>query len=89
MSRCALWLIHIHQSEITVALLDMTMPQMGGADVLAALRETDTTLPVVLTSGYPEEDALRNTTSRGNTYFVHKPFTIHSLLSKIHEAIES
>jgi PAS domain S-box-containing protein len=42
----------IERHPIDVVLVDMTMPNMSGAEVITALRRTRPTLPVVLCSGY-------------------------------------
>ena len=43
--------------EIQVVLLDLTMPHMGGEETFDALRRIRPDVPVVLSSGYPEERA--------------------------------
>ena len=40
------------RQPIDVVLVDLTMPQMSGADVISALRQAHPNLPIVVCSGY-------------------------------------
>ncbi len=42
----------VDEQAIDLVLVDMTMPRMSGADVIAALRAKHPTIPIVLCSGY-------------------------------------
>ena len=44
--------------EITLVLLDLTMPRMSGQEALAEIRRIRPAARVVLSSGYPESDAV-------------------------------
>ncbi|GEM_PF-2803469 len=46
-------------SKVDVVLTDVSMPRMGGLDLLRALRERNDTVSVVLLSGFSEPDDLR------------------------------
>jgi len=67
-----------------VVLLDLTMPKRSGADVLAAIRERHTGLPVVLMSGY-STDLLDGRGLEGAD-FLQKPFTIEQLFARLNAA---
>jgi CheY-like chemotaxis protein len=43
------------QREVDAVLVDMTMPRMNGADVVAALRAKRPELPIVLCTGYDRD----------------------------------
>ncbi len=75
----ALRLFAQHGQRIRLVLLDLTMPVLGGREVLRALRERAPVLPVVLTSGYSEEDALREDATDRCTTFLQKPYAAHDL----------
>ena len=76
-----------HQHEIATILLDLTMPGMGGAEVLAAVRETHPTLPVVVASGYDRDDALPTIDDDRYTRFLAKPFGADTLRQYLAEAL--
>ena len=63
-----------HVDMVRIVILDMTMPRMGGAEVLTEIRRTHPTLPVIVASGY---DRATEITAHGNhvgTSFLQKPF---------------
>lgn len=43
--------------EVSIVLLDLTMPRLGGVETLQKIRTDFPFLPVILTSGYSEEEA--------------------------------
>jgi PAS domain S-box-containing protein len=63
-------------ADVTVVLLDLSMPRMGGADCLRHIRERRPSLPVVLMSGYTEQEvATKLIDGAGDTTaFLQKPF---------------
>jgi signal transduction histidine kinase/ActR/RegA family two-component response regulator len=71
---------------IDAVLLDMTMPEMSGADVFVRIREIRPDLPVVLMSGY-HEDELSEEVGAGISGFVQKPFTPADLASRMRVAL--
>jgi len=77
--REALRLYAQHQDEITVVLLDLTMPHMDGEETFRKLRLIDPQVRVVISSGYAEHDI---TTRLGGDHavgFVPKPYTLAEL----------
>jgi CheY-like chemotaxis protein len=51
--------------EIDTVLLDLTLPHLDGAEVPGEIRRESSTLPVVVMSGYNEQDVTDN--SPGST----------------------
>jgi CheY-like chemotaxis protein len=72
-----------HADAIRVVLLDMTMPRMGGDEAFGEMRAIRPEVPVVLCSGYTEQDALDRFALEGFAGFLQKPFQIDTLLEKI------
>jgi PAS domain S-box-containing protein len=76
--------------EIDAVLLDMTMPEMDGAETFVALRAIDPGIRVVLTSGYTELSASeRFADGQRPNGFLEKPYTASQLATAIREAIFS
>ena len=65
----------VQQRQIDAVLVDLTMPRMNGADVVAALRERRPDLPIVLCTGYDRD---RSGPVEANAYLP-KPFRLEAL----------
>ena len=65
--------------ELDLVLLDMTMPEMSGIEVLERIRTTNTTLPVLLSSGYLKQTAVPDLDRLGCSGFLQKPYSLHEL----------
>lgn len=72
--------------EIGAVLLDMAMPEMDGFETMAALRQIDPEVRVILCSGYPREEIIDRFKDRLPTAFIQKPYemaTLKQLLSGV------
>ncbi len=74
------------QSGFDVVLLDLTMPGMDGIATLEQFRERAPELPVVLMSGYTEED-VRARMGDERTTFLPKPFHLEWLAEALRRAV--
>lgn len=77
-----------HAATISVVLLDLTMPGMGGAEVLSTLRATHPRLPVIIVSGYDRDDALADIGEDPATRFLAKPFGVGTLRDQIADVLQ-
>jgi len=68
-------------------LLDLTMPVMGGEEALRRLQKLRPEIPVVLTSGFNEQEAVRRFSGRQLSGFLQKPFTSQRLAQSIRKAL--
>ncbi len=75
------------EADISVMILDLTMPHLSGNDMLAELRRQGTTVPVVLTSGYSSESLAAPGPGELLPVFVQKPFVISDLLAGMDAAV--
>lgn len=78
-----------HANDVSVVLLDLTMPGMGGAEVLAELRLTHPALPVIIASGYDRDDALAEIGDDPAVRFLPKPFDASALRGYIDAAMQT
>ncbi|HKI61661.1 MAG TPA: response regulator [Mariprofundaceae bacterium] len=68
-----------HQKDLVLVLLDMTMPRMGGVDAMRAMREINPNIPILLVSGYSEQETHDLPESERPDGFVQKPFRFNAL----------
>lgn|GEM_PF-3191578 len=73
----AVALIDAH--ALRVAVLDLTMPGLGGEGVLRHLREHQPDVPALIVSGYDATEAMRPFGSVAGVGFLQKPFTVAQL----------
>jgi two-component system cell cycle sensor histidine kinase/response regulator CckA len=77
-----------HSDEIVAVLLDMTMPKMGGEDALGELRAIRPDMPILLSSGYDEQESAKLFVSNGPIAFIQKPYQSGDLIAKIRKVLE-
>ena len=70
-----------------VVLLDLSMPRLDGAATFHELQKRDATLPVVLMSGYSEQDAVQHFLGEDLAGFVQKPFSNAEVLRCVSQAL--
>ena len=69
-------------------LLDLVMPDMGGAQTYDRLKEIDAGVKVLLVSGYSLDGQAREVLERGCDGFIQKPFNMKELSAKIREILD-
>jgi two-component system cell cycle sensor histidine kinase/response regulator CckA len=74
-------------SQIAAVLLDMTMPVMSGVETLKLLRDLRPDVPIALSSGFTEIDALARLPVNTAEAFVQKPYTKAYLVEKINRIV--
>ncbi|MBI1751328.1 MAG: response regulator [Acidobacteria bacterium] len=84
----ALSLFELRHGEISVVLMDLTMPHMDGRQAFLRMHEVDPSVPVVLTSGYSEQEVLADFLGRGLAGFLAKPYQNAQFLNVIRRAVE-
>ena len=77
------------KEQISLIILDFTMPIMDGSDVFAELLEINPKAPVVLSSGFAEQERLRSMLARGLRGFIPKPYTQQKLLTQIRSVLDT
>ena len=78
----AVEIFRARRDEISVVLLDLTMPGMDGAEVLTVIRNLRPEVPVIIASGYDASDRGSGLPKDGYTHFLQKPFGI-DVLSRV------
>jgi PAS domain S-box-containing protein len=73
--------------EWSVALVDMLMPRLGGAEVVQALRQAAPGLPIIIISGFIPEDAEAKAALAAVAVTLPKPFSAGQLFAALDEAL--
>ncbi len=79
----ALALFQADPTTYSMALLDLAMPGMTGAECFRALRAIDPEFPIVLMSGFPKDQSLEELLALGRAAFLPKPFVRSALLEAL------
>ncbi|GEM_PF-5421341 len=85
--RTGLNLFRAQSDSIDCVLIDLTVPHLDGAQLLPEIRRIRPDAPVVLMSGYTEEEVARRFATDNLPIILIKPFTSHDLRKKIRQAI--
>ena len=87
----ALERLQAHQGAIAAVLLDLSMPRMTGQEALHEIRRLRPDVPVVLMSGYTEQEVASKLLDSvgGATGFLQKPFLPEDLTSVLREVSQA
>jgi PAS domain S-box-containing protein len=83
----ALEVFQKHKDNIRLVLSDVAMPRMNGWETLDALRQICPDIPVILASGYSEEQVMKKAAKERPQVFLEKPFGIEKLRQTIHNIL--
>ena len=75
------------QHQIDLVLLDMIMPQMNGPDCFQILRQLKPSIPIIISSGFSQEEDLLGLKDQGLNGFLHKPYQSSDLGEAIKSAL--
>jgi PAS domain S-box-containing protein len=62
-----------------LVLMDLTMPRMDGREAFQAMHDLDPGVPVILSSGFTQQDSLQTLSGAGPAGFIQKPYRITEL----------
>jgi two-component system, cell cycle sensor histidine kinase and response regulator CckA len=86
--RVALDLFRRERSRISLVILDLIMPEMGGAECLRELLQIDQRVNVLVASGFSADASVRKTVEIGAKGFVSKPFRVKDLLRDVRRVLD-
>ncbi len=85
----ALQLYRERKDEISLIVLDLIMPGMGGKRCLEQLLQTDPRARIIVVSGYTDEEPPGGFLGLGAREFVTKPYDMKDLTKLIRNVLES
>jgi DNA-binding NtrC family response regulator len=80
-------LLRSQSESIRLVLLDLSMSGLTGEDTMREIRKIRPGVPVLLSSGYSEADALSGFDDQQIAGFLQKPYTGRRLALRVREAI--
>ena len=75
------------QNEICCVLSDLTMPRMGGWEILTAIRKIRADIPVILASGHNKDVVMAGNHPELPQAFLYKPYSMSALKEALSKAI--
>ena len=73
--------------KVDLVLMDLTMPRMDGQEAFHAIRRIHPQMPVILSSGYNEQESVQAFMGRGLAAFLQKPYTLRVLERTVLEVL--
>jgi PAS domain S-box-containing protein len=83
----AVELFRERHDEIACVLLDLKMPRMDGEETFDELRKINRDVPVILLSGYSEQQSTERFAGKGLAGFIQKPYNAEDLRDKVREVL--
>ncbi len=84
----ALEIFTTHKDKIRCIILDLTMPHMDGEQTFRELRLIDPEIPVIMSSGYNEQDVVHRFLGKGLSGFIQKPYRISTLSETLRKVLQ-
>src|SRR5450755_687081 len=78
----------VRPTGVDCFVIDYKMPDMNGIDLAGRLRNRDIAAPVILITGYPDENIAARAATAGVRHVLLKPLLDESLVTRIRGAIQ-
>ncbi|MBK7047597.1 MAG: response regulator [bacterium] len=85
----AVALLARHPEPVEIALLDVSMPRLGGPDAARRMRELRPGLPVLFMTGYDRESALAGEAAKSGDPVLGKPFRVAALAQALRQVLRA
>jgi PAS domain S-box-containing protein len=77
-----------HRNRIRLILMDLTMPTLDGEETCRELRRMGSEVPVILNSGFSEEEALGRFKDLELAGFLQKPFALAAMVEMVRKVLD-
>jgi two-component system, cell cycle sensor histidine kinase and response regulator CckA len=84
----ALDMLCYYGDEVDLALVDLSMPKIGGADLISRFLPVMPNLKALFLCGHPDEAPAKELKREGRFRVIYKPFTPDLLLSVVHASMD-
>jgi two-component system cell cycle sensor histidine kinase/response regulator CckA len=76
-------------TEISIVILDLTMPLMDGVTAFKRILQINPNAKVILSSGYSEQDAIKGISGQHPAGFLQKPYELETLQTEIERVLRN
>jgi two-component system, cell cycle sensor histidine kinase and response regulator CckA len=76
------------RSSISLIILDLIMPEMGGKECLERLLKIDSSAKTLICSGYSANGAAKEAVTAGAKGFISKPYNLNEMLDQIRRILD-
>ena len=76
------------RDKIDLVIMDMIMPEMGGGETFDRLKEIDSDVKVLLSSGYSIDELSIDILNSGDNIFIQKPYNLQQMSQKLREILD-
>lgn len=77
------------QEVFACVILDFTMPHMDGEETFRELRKITKNIPVIISSGYSEQEVIERFAGKGPQAFLPKPYKLETLIEILQKVLPS
>jgi CheY-like chemotaxis protein len=84
----AIEMIRNHSDDFVLALIDMNLPDLTGAETLRSIRKIKEGIPAIFMSGHMKEDLHDLLKGHRATGFLQKPYRQAQLIAAVQRALE-
>jgi FixJ family two-component response regulator len=78
----------VRSTGVDCFVIDYKMPDINGIDLASRLRNRDIAAPIILITGYPDENISARAAAAGVRHVLQKPLLEDSLITRIRGAIQ-
>ncbi len=75
-------------NQFSLVILDMRIPDMNGLETFKGIRQFDSDVPVVLTTGFGMDDSVKEALAMGALLCLEKPFGVKRAMKTLREIVE-
>jgi PAS domain S-box-containing protein len=73
----------LHHGDLQAVILDLKMPVMGGTEAFSQMHQIDPSVPVIVCTGYGENEEVQRLISQGAAAMLSKPYQVSELSDAI------
>jgi len=78
----------LKSNHFSLVILDMRIPDMNGLETFKGIRQFDSSVPVVLMTGFGMDENVKEALSMGALLCLEKPFNVSRAMKTLREVIE-